>query len=175
MQVLLIAGKSGSGKTCLGQEIEKLLNSKKKRVLRTEYSKYIKMYAKEILGIEVNSQNKPRKFLQDVGSLIREDFHDELFFIRRMLEDFRLYEQYFDVVIISDVRLKKEIEEMKKSKYSTKSIYIANDTENNLTEEERKHITETELDFYESFDYKRKVQDIEELKAFAKQIIEGVN
>lgn len=38
----------------------------------TSFSKYIKMYAKEIIGWDGN-EPKPRKFLQDLGVTIKEN------------------------------------------------------------------------------------------------------
>ena len=173
MKVILIAGKAGSGKTSLGNEIINLAESLNLRALQTEFSKYIKMYAKEIICYDGNPNNKPRKFLQDMGSFIRKD--DELFFIRRILEDLKVYENYFDVVVISDVRLIQEIEEMKKSKYNVTTIYIKNLSSNyNLTEEEKNHITEIELDNYQQFDYEIEVNNQEEINEWAKKILEGV-
>lgn len=154
MKIILIAGRAGSGKTTLGEEI--VLEAKRKglRALQTEYSKYIKMYAKEMIGYDGNRENKPRKFLQDMGTFIRENLEDEHFFTRRMLEDFRVYEHFFDIVVISDVRLIKEIEDIKSSKYETISIQIKNKLgKYDLSEEEKKHITEVELEDYAKFDY----------------------
>ena len=75
--------------------------------------------------------------------------------------------------MISDVRLKNEIEEMKKSPYSVLTIYIESQRENTLTEEEKKHITEHELENYQNFDYRIKLENQEDILKFAKQIIEG--
>ena len=172
MKVILIAGKAGSGKTSLGNEIVHFTKNLNLRALQTEFSKYIKMYAKEIIGYDGNPDNKPRKFLQDMGSFIRKD--DKYFFIKRILEDLKVYESYFDIVVISDVRLIQEIEEMKKSKYDVTTIYIKNLSSNyNLTEEEKNHIIEIELDNYSNFDYKLEVKNQEEINEWAKKILEG--
>ena len=172
MKVILIAGKSGSGKSTLGSTIVKLLNQNKKRALQTEFSKYIKLYAKEMLD-EQEIDEKPRKFLQDMGVYIRNTIFDENFFIRRMLEDIKVYEKDFDTVVISDVRLKNEIEEMKKSENDVISIYIESNRKNSLTEEEKNHITEHELENYSNFDYRIKVENQEDIIKFAKQLVEG--
>ena len=172
MKVILIAGKSGSGKSTLGNTIVNLLKKNHIHALQTEFSKYIKLYAKEMLGVQ-ETDEKPRKFLQEMGTYVRKNIFDENFFIRRMLEDLKVYEKYFDIVVISDVRLKNEIEKMKKSTYEVVSIYIENKHENTLTKDEENHITEHELENYQNFDYRIKLENQEDILKFAKQMIEG--
>lgn len=151
MKVILIAGNAGSGKTSLGKEIVELAKTKNLRALQTEFSKYIKMYTKEILNI---TENKPRKFLQDMGEYIRKDLNDTYFFTRRMLEDLRIYEKYFDIVVISDVRLLIELEELIDSIYDVTTILVKNEfAKNDLTEAEKNHITENEFRKYLDYDY----------------------
>ena len=116
-KIILIAGRAGSGETYLGEKIVEIAKEKGISALQTEYSKYIKMYACEILGYDRSRENKSRKFLQDTGSFIRETLNDAHFFMRRMLEDFRVYENYFDLAVVSDVRLIRELEDMKNSQY----------------------------------------------------------
>ena len=172
MKIILLAGKAFSGKSMVAHLLKNKFEQLKMRTVITEYSKYIKLYAKEMLGVK-ETDEKPRKFLQEMGTYIRENIFDENFFVNRMLEDLKVYEKYFDIVVISDVRLKNEIEEMKKSPYSVLTIYIESQRENTLTEEEKKHITEHELENYQNFDYRIKLENQEDILKFAKQIIEG--
>ncbi len=172
MKAILIAGRAGSGKTYLGEKIVSFAKEKNLRALQTEYSKYIKMYASEILGYDGNRDTKPRKFLQDTGSFIREEIKDSNFFIRRMLEDFRVYEKFYDIVILSDVRLLKEIEEMKKTEYDVTTILVENENlQNNLTEEEKAHITENEFRNYLHYDYVVQNKKKNELEIIAQTIV----
>lgn len=154
MKVILIAGSAGSGKTYLGKKIVENAKRQGLLALQTEYSKYIKMYASEIIGYDGSNENKPRTFLQNVGSYIRKELKDEMFFIRRMLEDFRLYERRFDIVVISDVRLLLEIEKMIESPYDVTTVLVRNEQPNKvLTEEEKNHVTENEFRNYLDYDY----------------------
>lgn len=175
MQVILIAGKAGSGKTPLGEMIKSYALEKNLRALQTEYSKYLKMYAKEILGYDGNPDKKPRSFLQNTGSYIRENLEDEDFFVRRMLEDFRIYEKYYDLVIISDVRLLHEIEEMLKSKYKVTTILVRNENRKyNLTDVEKNHITESEFEKFSNYDYIVDNNENANLDSWAKTIVEEI-
>ena len=175
MKVVLIAGGAGSGKTYLGKKIVELAKEQGLWALQTEYSKYIKMYAHEILGFNGDSENKPRSFLQNTGSFIREELHDEMFFIRRMLEDFRVYEKYFDIVVISDVRLLPEIEEMIEFPYEVTTILVRNEhPQRVLTEEEKNHVTEHEFRKYLDYDYVVNNKEIGILDNAAKTILEEI-
>lgn len=170
MKVILIAGKALSGKTKLGRYLKEILIKKGFKTLQTEYSKYLKMYAKEILNYDGDRKNKPRGFLQDTGSFIREK--DEDFFVRRLKEDMMIYENYFDVVIISDVRLIHEIEGMKNSKYEVICIKVVNkDGVYDLNQEEANHITELELDNYNKFSYIIRNESLKSLKDYAEDIV----
>jgi len=152
MKIYLVAGKSGSGKGEVAKIIEEYYTSIGKKAIITEYSKYIKMYAKEIINWD-GSNPKPRKFLQDLGVTIRHNMDMPLFFVNRMIDDIKVYSLYYDVVIISDVRLPEEIEELKKIYKDVCSMYIINQFEpSKLSLEEQMHPTETALENYSDFD-----------------------
>ena len=72
MKIYLVAGKAGSGKGEVAKIIKEHYLSLKKKPVITEYSKYLKLYASEILGWN-GGEPKPRKFLQDLGVTIREN------------------------------------------------------------------------------------------------------
>ncbi len=110
------------------------------------------MYATEVLNWDMK-EPKPRRFLQDIGVTIRENMSLPLMLINRLKEDIRIYELYFDIVIISDVRLPEEIEEFKKEYQDCTSIYVINQFEpSKLSIKEQMHITETALENYNNFD-----------------------
>lgn len=172
MRIFLIAGKSGSGK----DEIAKIINSyykrNNKKAVITGFSKYIKLFAMEILDWD-GKNPKPRKFLQDFGVEARKS--NEKIFINRMLEDIALYQNYCNALIIADVRLIKEIEVLKRKVSDVYTIHvIADKSKNNLTSDEKRHITEIELDNYQNFDYKIKNNFDETLKEDVYKILEGM-
>ena len=78
------------------------------------------------------------------------------------MEDVQVYSYFFDVIIITDARLIEEIE-TPKSLFNCITIRINKD-DNNLTLEQKKHITETNLDNYRNFDYVINNNDISETK-----------
>ncbi len=152
MKIYLVAGKSGSGKGKVAEIIKEYYEGLGKRAIVTEFSKYLKMYAKEILNWD-GEEPKPRKFLQDIGVTIRDNMEMPTMFIDRLKEDIKVYNLYYDVVIISDVRLPLEIEEFKKDYKDCKAIYVINQFQKSeLSLEEQLHITETALEDYTNFD-----------------------
>ncbi len=173
MKIYLVAGKAGSGKSEVAKIIKEYYQAFGKRVLITEFSKYLKMYAKEVLNWHVD-EPKPRRFLQDIGVTIRENMGMPLMLINRMMEDIKVYELYFDIVIISDVRLPEEIEEFKKKYQDCKSIYIVNQfEESKLTVKEQTHITETALENYGNFDITITNDNINTLESKVVSFLEG--
>lgn len=173
MQIFLIAGKSGSGKDEIAKIIKSYYEKNNKKVVVTGFSKYIKLFAMEILDWD-GKNPKPRKFLQDFGVEARK--YNERIFINRMLEDIKLYQNYCDALIIADVRLIKEIEILKREVSDLYTIHvIADKSKNKLTAEEKSHITETELDDYQNFDYTIKNNFDETLKEDVYKILKGMN
>jgi hypothetical protein len=154
MKIFLIAGKARSGKDSVANSIKNYYDQKKAKTVLTEFSKYIKLFATEMIDWEYNKEPKPRKFLQNMGTFIRINLQDPDFFIRRMQEDIKIYEKFFDVLVISDVRFPKEILKMKESHHHCYSIYVVNEHGHyDLKPEESNHETEKALDTFDDFDY----------------------
>ena len=88
--------------------------------------------------------------MQQLGVELIKNQIDENMLINRIKEDIKVYEYFFDIIIISDARFKEEIENIKNK--NTVVIKIEGN-ENKLTDEQKKHITETALDDYKEYDY----------------------
>ena len=152
MKIFVVGGKSGSGKNEVAKMIEEFYIYKLKKCVTTEFSKYIKLFAKELTDWDGISQNKPRRFLQTFGAKVRS--YDERFLTKRMIEDISLYEDFADVVIISDARMPLEFEDMKENFDDVTSILVINNfAPSKLTIEEQSDITERALENYDEFDY----------------------
>lgn len=173
MKLILIAGKARSGKTETAKMLKELLRERNFKVAITEYSKYIKLFAKEFTEWDGVSEPKPRKFLQDFGFYIRHESKNKNYFIDRMKEDIKIYEPLVDVLIISYVRLVSEIEEMMYMHPTT--IQVKNDSNfYDLTKEESLHETEHALDNYKNFQYSIINKSTEEIQEILRKIIEEV-
>ena len=173
MKIFLIAGKAGSGKAEVAKMIKEFYIYKKENSIITGYSKYLKMYAKEMIDWDGNENNKPRKFLQDLGSYIRHTLNMPYFFIDRVIDDIRVYERDASVCIIDDIRLPEEIEEIKKNFDDVTSIMVINQFgKSSLSIEEQIHPTETALESYNGFDHTVVNSDLPTLKEEIFKILE---
>ena len=162
-KIFILSGKAKSGKNLIADIIEKYYSDKK--CIQLSYAYYLKQYVKKITNWDGSEENKPRDLLQSLGIDLLKKI-DQNLLIRRVIEDIKVYSYFYDVIIVTDARLIEEIEEPKKI-FNCITIRI-NKNSNNSTEEQRKHITETNLDDYQNFDYVVENKDIEDLK---KQII----
>ena len=72
----------------------------------------------------------------------------------RTIEDLKVYSYFYDVVTISDARLKPEVMMPKKEFDNVYVIKVVRPNfDNGLTKEQQNHITETDLDDYTDYDY----------------------
>ena len=169
--IIILSGKAKSGKDLSFNYIKKLTN---KKIISLSYSNYLKQYVSNITSWDFKEETKPREFLQNFGieflPKIKEDF-----LIKRTLEDIDIYSYFYDLIVITDARLIKEIE-IPKNKY--KNIYSIriNKLNNNyqMDEKLKKHITETNLDNYNKFDYMINYDNNEQLNNKLKEILEEI-
>ena len=173
MKIFVIAGKAGSGKGEVSRLIKEYYTYKMQNTVITEYSKYLKNFAIELSDWDGNPNNKPRKYLQELGDKIRR--YDNKFFINRMVEDIKIYEEFVDNVVIDGARFPNEIEEIKLNFDNVYSIYVENQHDvSKLSIEEQSHITETALEDYKEFDYILANDKMELLKDKVFKYLDGV-
>ena len=154
MKVYMIGGKARNGKDTVASIIKKIYDEKEKKLLNLQFSSYIKEYAKKISNWDGSEETKPRALLQELGTQVIRQKIDELFFVKRIIGDIKVYSYYFDVLTVSDVRTKVEIDLPKKELDNIIAIKVVRpDFDNGLTEEQKNHFTEIDLDDYDKFDY----------------------
>ena len=174
MKIFLVAGKSGSGKNEVAKIIHEFYIYKLQKCVVTEFSKYLKTFAKELTDWDGVSDNKPRDFLQKFGSRIR--VYDKFYFTKRMVDDIKIYDSYgIQNVIISDTRMPIEIEEIRNNFDDVIVIYVVNQFgKSNLTLKQQQDISEVALEDYQDFDYVIANDDKEELKNKVFKILEEI-
>lgn len=174
MKIFLVAGKAGSGKNEIAKLIKEFYIYKIQKCAITSYSKYIKNFAKELSDWDGNESTKPRDFMQELGDKIRSI--DPSYFTGNIIRDVAVYEQFVDALVISDVRMPKEIDDIKENFDEVYSIYVVNQFGNStLTIAQQSHITETALENYQDFDYVIANDTLENLKEKVFNILEGLN
>ena len=174
MKIYMIAGKAGAGKNTTAIYIKEYYEQNGKKTVITEMSKYLKLYAEEIVGWDRKRETKPRTFLQSVGDFVRKEAFTDTFFIDRILEDMKVYEKFADIVIIADVRYPMEIDAIKNN-YDAIIIDVVNEfSEYDLKPNEKKHASENALNSYDKFDYIIHNKTFEQLKNDAINIVKEV-
>ena len=170
--IYIIGGKAKHGKDTFSAYLKKVYENHGKKVIITQLAKYIKYYAREMTGWDLSEETKPREFLQQLGTgVIRQKLKKDDLFIKRMIDDIEIFSYFYDVIIISDVRLKKEIYDLKKAYPNIKVIHIVRpDFDNGLTEEQKNHPTEKDLDDFNEFDIDVVNTTLEELEKSAEKI-----
>lgn len=149
MRIYIISGKAKSGKDTAANLIKDIYTEKK--TIKIAYASYLKEYAKNILGWDGSNETKPRAFLQYLGVELIKNTIDDKMLIRRILEDIKVYSNFYDIIIISDARMPEEIDDIKANYKNVTTIHI-NSIEQ-LKDKEKEHLTEVGLDNYKNYDY----------------------
>lgn len=172
-KIFLLSGHARSGKDTVSKIIEEYYKDKK--CINISFGHYIKDYAKRVSNWDGNEETKPRELLQQIGiELIKNNIDDKLF-IKRIIDDIEIFSYFYDVIIVDDVRLLDELKILKEKYKSAVSIRIVrNNYDNGLTDKEKDHITETDLDTYNNFDYIIENKTYEWLEKSVKNILNEV-
>ena len=177
MEIILIGGKARNGKDTFGGFMKEYYESLGKKVCIMQISKYIKHFAIDYFGWDGSEETKPRQLLQDLGTgVIREKMGKDYFFVTRLVEDMEVLDNFFDIALVTDVRLPLEYEFVKSKYPDAVKIHVERvDFENSeLTDKQSKHITETALDGYSDYDYDVKNTTLDKLKEDAVRIAKEV-
>ena len=174
MKVYLISGAARNGKDTIANILEEEYKRKEYKVCRSQISKYLKQYVKDYFGWDGEEETKPRELLQTLGTdVIREKLNKPRFFVDRTIEDIDILSNFFDVMIISDIRFPIEITAIKEAFNDVVSINVKRiNFETELTGKEQAHKTETALNDFDGYDYKIINDTIEQLE---KDVIDIVN
>ena len=159
MQVICISGKAQHGKDTTANEIKRqLMENKPCRVLITHYADLVKYVCRTFFDWDGKKDEHGRSLLQEIGTdRMREKNPDYwVCFIVSILS----LKDFWDYVLIPDCRFPNEIEIMK-ARFNTTCVRVVRYTdetnttvfENNLTEKQRNHPSETSLDSYDFDSY----------------------
>ena len=88
-----------------------------------------------------------------------------------MKDDIDIFSYFYDAIIVSDVRFKKEIDDLRNYFPNLIAVHINRPNfDNGLTDEQKKHKTEIDLDDYNKFDIEVVNTTLDELKETARKI-----
>lgn len=145
-QVFCISGKARHGKDTsaemLKNELEELGNS----VLIIGYADLLKFYCEKYFGWDGEKDDRGRSILQHIGTDIIRNMDEDHWVdhIIRFIQNFRLM---FDYIIIPDCRFPNELYKMRENNINTVLVRVyRSNFDNKLTEEQKRHISETAMD-----------------------------
>lgn len=155
MKVYVIGGQAKCGKNTFGEYLREQLKDYGYKPCVMHITEPLYGYARNYFQWNGNEQEKPREFLQKMGfDIIREKMGKKNFLLNRLYEDIEILSNFFDVFIITDARMKDEFESIKNKYLDVVTIKLTRQNYNdNLTEEEREHVTEKEIASFNDFDY----------------------
>lgn len=146
MTILTLSGKAESGKDKTAELIKDELESMGYQVLVCHFADLLKYICTQYFGWDGKKDEEGRTLLQVVGTdTIRNKDND--FWVNFIKSILQFFPEEWDFVIIPDCRFPNEITSFKEDGYNCIATRIVRPNyENHLTEEQRKHPSETALD-----------------------------
>lgn len=173
MKVFVIGGKARSGKNTFGEYLREELKYYGYKPCVMHITEPLYGYARNYFEWNELEDEKPREFLQKLGiEIIQEKMGKKDFLLNRLYEDIDILSNFFDSFIITDARLVKEFTNIKKRYPDVVTIKLErNNYDDQLTDEEKKHKTEKEIDKYKDFDYIIENKSLKDLKTSAIEVV----
>lgn len=173
-KLYMIAGIARQGKDTVAGMIHTYYQKEDKKCINLQISHYIKEYAKQISGWDGSEESKPRELLQQLGTdLIRKEIDNDLF-IRRLIEDVKVYCYFYDIITVSDIRFDHEVEALKDVFSNAYYIKVERANESNDLGILSNHATENGLQHQEYYDTIIKNDGtLEELNKKVTHMLEG--
>lgn len=171
--IIILSGKAKTGKNEIANIIQNYYGEEK--CIQVSYAYYLKDYLKRMHKYNEIDKDRNRTLLQEFGIDFLGNEINPKFLINRTMEDIHIFSYFYDIIIITDARFIDEIEMPKQFFENVITIKVTSKYINNLTEDEKKHITETALDNYQNYDYKIENDGTkEELKDKIFEVLKGV-
>ena len=184
MEVLLLSGKSGSGKDTLAKIMQQKLENAGCRTLILHFADLVKYYCKEYFNWDGEKDEEGRALLQKVGTTMMRGFNPDYWtkIIGEFLAAVTPYNE-FDCAFIPDARFPNEIEVVQDLNPQAITVRIERYNQYGapyvnpaLTSTQLNHVSETSLDNYGYFDYivENKSEDLSDLENAADLILADI-
>lgn len=173
MKLYLICGKARAGKDTFAKLIKREEEKNNKKVCILKLTAPLYKWLEDYFNYDKEKDEKPRELLQTIGyDTLQLKLGKKDFLLDYLITTIEVLDDYYDVGLITDGRLVHEIEVLKEKYPNIKIILLTNKIDNKLTNKEKNHQTEIDLDDYQDFDYIIENKDIEYLKLKALKIVE---
>lgn len=147
MKVVLVSGKARNGKDLASDIIKSELELDGGKVFRVAYADYLKDICKRLAGWD--GVEKPRELLQQLGTdIVREKLHMKNLWVNHVVNEIKIAANLgYTHAIVTDCRFKNEIYIPKAEFDDCVSVRVERIGFNSeLTESQKQHKSETELD-----------------------------
>lgn len=140
------SGKAQHGKDTFAKILSEELTNRGHRVLLIHYADLLKFICKSLFNWDGQKDEPGRYILQYVGTdIVRNERPD--YWVEFVIDMVELFGENWDYVIIPDTRFPNEIDRLKEHFSNVKYIRVIRPNfESTLTEEQKKHPSETSLD-----------------------------
>ncbi len=146
MKVILISGKAQHGKDSFANILKEKLEKKEHRVLIAHFGDLVKFVCEKYFNWDGLKCQKGRALLQKIGGdVVR--LKKPNFWVRFVKDVLYMFEDEWDYVLIADCRYANEVTWNEEYDITTVRVKRLN-FESELTEEQKNHSSETELDDY---------------------------
>ena len=173
-RIYLLHAHAQSGKDTCAAMMKEEYEKRGKRVIIIAFADYVRMCLDKYYGIKDYKTPEGRTLIQHFATdLVRKN--DPTFWGRTVGDLLRAIEDDFDYAIIPDWRFENEYTSLA-SRFAPHIIVQVgiyrpnNEATDNMTETQRKHQSETELDNYKNFDYNI-INEFGKLDATKEQLI----
>lgn len=145
MKIIMISGKAQAGKTTTAYLMEKNLKSVGKTAVVINYADLLKYICSAYFDWDGKKDEKGRQLLQVIGTDVVRNNDPDFWvdFVKRFTE---VFSKMWDYVIIGDCRFKNEISWAADERCKCFHVRISRNADNGLTEEQKNHISEIDLD-----------------------------
>ena len=152
MKVILFSGKAQHGKDTSSLMLKEIMENDNKKVLICHYADLLKYICKTFFNWNGEKDDIGRSILQRVGTdVIRKQNPD--YWVSFISGFLNMFSNEWDYILIPDCRFPNEIQKMIDDGFKVFSVRVnRTDFESELTEEQKRHVSETALDNY-IFDY----------------------
>lgn len=173
MKLYLICGKARAGKDTFAKLIKQEEEKDNNKVCILKLTAPLYSWVEDYFNYDKEKDEKPRELLQTLGyDILQLKLKKKDFLLDYLITTIEVLDNYYDVGLITDGRLVHEIEVLKEKYPNIKTILLTNKQDNKLTNKEKNHQTEIDLDDYKDFDYIVENKYMESLKLEALKIVE---
>lgn len=146
MQIVVISGKARNGKDTIADFLKQALENDGHKVLVTHYADLLKYICKQFFGWNGEKDEDGRQLLQYIGTdVIRKKKPD--YWVQFITSILKIFPHQWDYVLIPDCRFPNEIDTLRNARFNTTHLRIVRSNfDDNLTDEQRAHSSETALD-----------------------------